>query len=102
MFLAGALHKHLFLSRHFLGLLFPHGPTEDVGVPERVSRDDLGCLHDLLLIDQHTVGFLNQIAQERVGDLNRSRIFLSLYELGNELHRTWTVQRDQGDDFLET
>ncbi|OPZ72978.1 MAG: hypothetical protein BWY82_01256 [Verrucomicrobia bacterium ADurb.Bin474] len=101
MLLAGTFHKYFFLRRHFLGFLFPHRPAEDVGIPERVSRNDLSRLHDLFLIHQHAICLLDEIGQKRVGNLNRGWILLSLDELGNELHRTGPVERDQGDDFLE-
>jgi len=52
---------------------FAHGAAEHVGAAEGVAGDDLGGLHDLLLVDHDAVGLAADFFEElvRVGDGGR-------------------------------
>ena len=50
--------KNRALFRHFLGLLLTHGTAQQVCTTQRVTRQLLCDLHDLLLIEDDAVGGL--------------------------------------------
>jgi hypothetical protein len=54
------------LLRHLLGLLLAHRAAEQIGAAERVARERLGDLHDLLLVDDDAVRRHEQLVDERV------------------------------------
>ena len=54
----GASDKARLLVVHLLLLLLPHGAPQQVGLAERIARQDLGDLHHLFLIDDDAVGLL--------------------------------------------
>eukprot|EP01022_Parablepharisma_sp_SALTPOND_P029433 TRINITY_DN734_c3_g1_i1.p2 TRINITY_DN734_c3_g1~~TRINITY_DN734_c3_g1_i1.p2 ORF type:complete len:1458 (-),score=543.13 TRINITY_DN734_c3_g1_i1:22429-26802(-) len=86
---------------HFLGLLLAHRPAQQVGAAQRVAADDLRHLHHLLLVDHDAVGLGENVLGARVGVVEGFTV-LALAEVGDQVHRTGTVQRHQGDDVLET
>ena len=65
-FLLCAGSDRLAVLGHFLRLFLAHRPTQHVRATERVTADDLGNLHDLLLIDDDAVSRLQRVFQVRV------------------------------------
>ena len=53
------------LGGHFFLFLFAHGAAQDVGFPEGKAGQAIGDLHDLFLIEDHAVGFLENIFELR-------------------------------------
>ena len=60
------------LLGHFLELFLAHGPAQDVCLTQAVARELLRDRHDLLLVDDETVG-LPQDVLERLGQLRQQR-----------------------------
>ena len=58
-----AFDESLALFRHFLDVLFTHGPAKQISPTKRVSAQDLHGLHHLFLIDQNSVGFSRHLFQ---------------------------------------
>ena len=54
----GARHEALLLGIHLRLDLLAHGAAQQIGLAQRVAREDLGDLHHLLLIDDDAVGLL--------------------------------------------
>ena len=65
-----ARQKFFALRRHFLAILFPHRAPQDVRFTQRKSRQAIGDLHHLFLIEDHAVGFFENFLQlgQIVGD----------------------------------
>ena len=56
--LLGPGHELGLLLVHDLGIFLAHGPAQDVGIAQGVAGQDVGDLHDLLLVDDDPVGLL--------------------------------------------
>ena len=97
-FLLGTLYELLFGVPHNLRHLLAHGLAQDVCLAKRVSCELPGDEHDLVLIDDHAVRFLEDVLQARVRVCNRRAAVLGVDELIDVLHRPWTVQGDHGCD----
>ncbi len=93
------------LLRHLLGLLLAHRAAQQVGAAERVAREHLRDLHDLLLVQDHAVGREQDGLQIRVQvvDAAANAAVLAVDEVVDHarLQRTRPEQRDQRDDVLE-
>ena len=96
-----AVDEDLFLGVHDGLDLLTHGAAEDVRAAEGVAGDDLGGLHDLLLIDEDAVGFFDEFFEQWVRDLDGRGVFFAFDELGDELHRARAVEGDERDDLFE-
>ena len=103
------------LGVEHLLLLLAHRATQQVGVAERVARELLGDLHDLLLVDHQAVGRAEDRA-ERLDHLGlelalelrveRDRLLLAVLaqrEVGVRVdaHRARAVEREGRRDVLE-
>ena len=97
----GTGNEDVFLGVHYFLDLFTHRPAKDIGTPKGITGNDLGGLHNLLLINEDTVGFLHQFFEKRMGHLYGLGILFALDELINELHGAGSIQCDQGDDFFK-
>ena len=103
-----ALLEHAPLLGHFFGFLLTHGPPQQIRTAQRITRQHLSDLHDLLLIQDDAVGgFENglqpfvlvlrvRISQRLAAVLSINKIF---YHPG--LQRTRAEQRNQRDDVFE-
>ena len=89
------------LLDHLREILFPHGPPEKVGLAEGVAGEEVRGALDLLLVDEDAVGLLARLFEERVEVLDLFLALLPLDEIGNELHRTRTIEGDERDDVLD-
>ena len=90
-----ALLGHLFL------VLLAHRATEQICAAERVAREHLRGLHDLLLIDEHAVGFARDFIEQLVRRAHFREALLALHVVGDEVHRAGPVERDECVDVLD-
>ena len=98
-------HELATLLGHFFRLLFAHRAAQQVSATERVAGQHLRNLHDLLLVQDHAVGGLQdglevgmQVVDRRAGAV----MFASdevIHHAG--LQRPGTEQRHQRDDVFE-
>jgi hypothetical protein len=97
------LHELLALLGHLLGLLFAHGPAQQVRAAEGVVGDDPCAAHDLFLVDDDAVGGLQRLLQGRmrVGDFDLPVLALDEFVHHAGAQRPWPVQGEHGDDVLE-
>ena len=58
-----AAHEALALLGHLLQLLFAHRAAQQIGIAQRVARQQVRDLHHLLLVQDDAVGFLQQLLQ---------------------------------------
>ena len=98
-----AVDERALLLRHLLGLLLAHRAAQEVGAAERVARERLRDLHDLLLVDDDAVGRLQDVVDQRVHLRDRLATVLAVDEVLHHAgaERTRAVERDRGDDVLE-
>ena len=92
---ARALRVHLRLD------LLAHGAAQQVGAAERIAAQHLRDLHDLLLVDHDTVGFLQDSFQQGMKVVWFFLAVLALDVARNVFHRTGPIERHHGDDVLE-
>jgi hypothetical protein len=74
-------------------LLLAHRAAQEVGLSQAVAADALGDLHDLLLVDDDSVGLLEDGLEAGVGVAYRLPPRLRVDELGDVVHGTGTVER---------
>ena len=86
---------------HLLDLLLAHRAAQHVGAAQRVARQDLRRLHDLLLVDHDAVGLAADRLQQRMLVFDPHLAVTAVDEFGNQLHRPRPVKRDQGGDVLD-
>ena len=58
LLLLRSLHKNLPLLGHLFSFLFTHCTPEHICLAQCVSGQQLGDLHHLLLVENHTIGLL--------------------------------------------
>ena len=95
------LEKPELLLGQLLHLLLAHDAAQDVGLAERVAGEDLGHLHDLLLVDDNAVGALQDVDEVGVRILDRLWIGLPFDVVRDELHGAGPVEGVQGDQVLD-
>ena len=86
---------------HLLRLLLAHRAPHEVRLAEREARDLVRDRHDLFLVDDHPVGLLQDLLQDRHLVRDRDLSLLALDEVGDQVHGAGPVQGDDGDDVLE-
>ena len=91
------------LLRHLFDLLFAHRPTEQIGLAERESGEQVRNLHDLFLINNNAVRFLQNAFQLRQSVLNRLAPVLAVDEIVHHAaaERAGTIEREDGDNVFE-
>ena len=97
----GTCHESFALDIHFRLDFFAHGPAQQICFTERIASDDLRGLHDLFLIDENPVGFLQNVLQQgmRIGDFNTT--VLAVSEERNIVHRTRSIEGNQSDNITK-
>ena len=98
-----ALNETVTLLRHFLRDFFPDGTSQQVCMSEGESRQHLDGLHDLLLVDHHSVGFLENRFQQWVWV---NHLFSTMFTLDKILNHpgsqgAWSVKGKNGNNVLE-
>ena len=100
-----AAHEYRTLLGHLLRFLFPHRASQQVGAAQRVAREDLRDLHDLLLVQDHAVGRGEHGLQVgvKIIDGRAGGIVLAGDEIVDHarLQRSRPEQGDQRDDVAE-
>ena len=100
-FALAAVDEALALRVH-LGLdLLAHRAAQQVGVAERVARQDLRGLHHLFLIDEDAVGLGKDAFELGVRVLDAFEPVLAPAEQRDVVHRAWPIERDERDDVAE-
>ena len=99
--LGAARDKGLALRVHFRLDLLAHRATQQIRAAKRVAGQDLGRLHDLLLIDEDAVGFGEDAFEQRMRIFDRDATVLAVSEQADIVHRARPVERDEGDDITE-
>ena len=89
------------VAGHLLDLLLAHGPAQQVGTAERIAADDLGHLHDLLLVDHDAVGLAQDRLDALVGVFDGLAAVLAFAIARNQVHRTWSIECAERDQVLE-
>ena len=104
-----ALLEDIALLGHFLGLLLAHEPAQHISAAQGVSRQFLGDLHHLLLVQDDAVGRLQDGLQTlvlvlgiRVGDFLPTVLAVDKVVHHTRLQGTGSEQGHQGDDILES
>ena len=99
--LAAARDELLALLGHELAVLLAHGAAEDVGLAHGEARHLGGDLHDLFLVHHDPVRLPRELLHGGVLVRDLGPTVLALDEVGDELHRAGSVERDHGDEVLE-
>ena len=100
--LRGAGEEHRTLLGHLLRLLLAHRAAQQIGTAERIAGEDLGDLHDLLLVEDDAIGRLERAFQawmQIVDDL--SLRMLAVDELLRHAHGARPEQRDHSRQVIE-
>ena len=77
--------------RHQVGFLLSHSLTQSIRLTAGKATDCLRDIHELLLIDQYTIGLFQLILHGWVWIGNRLSTVLASDERVDELHRTGTI-----------
>ena len=94
-----AVHKVLAFRLHDRCFLFGHGSTHQITSSITVAGETTDNLHNLLLINDATVGGCQDRLKLRTVIMNALPVASSLQILRNKVHRARTVQGDTGDNF---
>ena len=86
---------------HSGGGFFAHCPPENIGFSKRVTSNDVGDLENLLLVDDDTVGFLEDELEIGMEVLNILRLLLALDKVRDKRHWTRPVEGNESDDIGE-
>ena len=78
------INKLTLVLLHLTFLLLTHGPAEQVRFTQGITSQVLGDLHDLLLVNHDSVGFLQNWLQFDVGEINRFAPMLAVNKLWNQ------------------
>ena len=96
-----AIDKQRALLFHFLGDFFTHRTAQQICAAERVTRHDLGQLHDLFLIDHDAVGFFEDRLQHRVHVIWFFQTVLTRDVIWDIIHRPRTIQGHHSDNIFK-
>ena len=98
-----AINEALSLLLHFFGLFFTHCAAQQISGTQAIAGKQLSNLHDLLLIQDYPVGWLQNLLKRLVDVKNRLTAVFSVNEIINHsgLQRSRTKQRHQRDEFFK-
>jgi len=88
-------------GRHFIDEFFSHGFAELIGLSPCKPCQVAAQKHDLLLIHRNSVGFLQAFFHDGKRIVDGFAAVFTVYELGDVLHRTRSIQGIHGDKVLE-
>ena len=91
--LRGAGAEQVPVLRHFFGFFLAHGAAQQIGAAQRISPDDLGCQHDLFLVDHDAVGFAQNAFEEGVRISHVLAAVFACHEARDIFHRAGPVHR---------
>ena len=101
VFVQLAVDEIFFFLQHDGHLLFRHRAAYQIGAAVAVACEIAHNLHNLLLIDQASVGNVKDRRQLRAGVADMGRILFVVDIFWDRVHRTRPVKRDPRDDILE-
>ena len=93
--------KYLAMLRHLFGLFLAHGAAQQIGATQRIAAQNLGRLHDLLLVDHDAVGFAQHRLDQWVGIGHLFAPMLARHKTGDQVHGAGPVQSVQGDQVFQ-
>ena len=96
-----SIHKALPFGINDILLFLTHGTADIICLSHRITGKFLHNLHNLLLIDDTSVGRFKNRLQFRCHIGNRILIILSLDIVWNKIHWPRPVQRNAGYNVLE-
>ena len=82
--LGGTIDKLALVLLHLTFLLLAHGAAQQVRFTQGITGQLLGDLHDLLLVDHDSVGFLQNRLQFHMGEINRFAPMLAVDKFWNQ------------------
>ena len=97
-----ALHEIFFIALNFVHDLFAQHFAELIGLAPGETRQTNGDEQHLVLIHDHSIGFVQPFLETRV---KVSHFFASMFgvdKLGDAVHRAGPVKRDHSHDILDT
>ena len=95
-----SLDEFVTVLGHFLDLLLAHRAAQQISAAERVAGEQLRGLHDLFLVDQHAIGLFADRLQQRMIILDFHLAMPALDEIGDQVHRSRTIERHQRRDMF--
>ena len=97
---AGTCHEFCPFLFHDLGNFLAHGPAEDIGITQAVRGQDVGYFHNLLLVDNNSVGLFQHRLDLGQRIFRRAVAMLGLDKLVHHagVKRSGPVQGHQGDE----
>ena len=103
MVLPRATDEQRLLFLHFLGLLFSHRPTQQIGLPQRKPGQPISDGHHLLLIDDNPIGVPQYRFQGRriIGQVRWAAFPFDEIIHHPAFERPRTVQGQHGDQILK-
>ena len=92
----GTGNKLFLLFHKNVELFLTHGTAKHIGSTKRESRNNLGYLHNLFLVNHNTVGFFQEVFKRRIRIFNFFRMPFSFNIFWNICQWTRTEKRVQG------
>ncbi|OPZ87640.1 MAG: hypothetical protein BWY75_01828 [bacterium ADurb.Bin425] len=95
--LGTATDEEFTLLLHLFGLFLTHGAAQEVGLSKAVAAQDLGNLHNLLLIDYLSIGIFQDTFQKRRQISNLGLAVLTIDKLIDHtgIKRTRSIKSDK-------
>ena len=98
----GARDEYPAMLRHLLRQLLAHRAPQKIGAAQGIATDQLRDLHHLLLVHHHAIGRAENGLEARIGVLHALPAVLAVDKIGDEVHRSRPIERDESDEVLET
>ena len=95
------LNETRALFGHFFQLFLAHGAAQQIGFAQRITRQAIGDLHHLLLVDHHAVGLFQNFLHLRQIVNHVLAAVLALDEVVDHAHGTRAVQRVQSEQIFQ-
>ena len=96
-----SVHEGLALPFHDMHFFLGHRTAENIRAAVGITGQRADDLHDLLLVDNASVGGLEDRFLLRTFIVHEVRIIFSLDIIRDKIHRTRPVKRNAGDDVLQ-
>src|SRR5205823_14391937 len=94
-------YEYIALQRHLFGFFLAHRAAQKIGAAERVAADFLRDLHHLFLVHHDAVCRLENRREPGIDVFDALAAALPRDIVGDELHWTRAIERDQRNDVFE-
>ena len=101
-FIPVAVDEFLSFLCHHVGFFLTHGTADKVASAKAVARQVTHDLHNLLLINDTTVGVIQDRLQFFMGILHIAAGIFPFDIFGDKVHRAGTIHGDTGDHIFQT